>query len=97
MTAAPIPLDIPQPADLRRLREEIGLSQKELAAELGFKKNGHNVIRDWEAGERDGEPFAPSWLAWRCFRLLVIAWRATRLPKARAWEYVYDNLPEVMR
>ncbi len=89
--------EIPDGDTLRQLREEIGLSQPELAAELGFKESGADVIRAWEKGERGGKPCHPTPLAWRCFRLLAVSWRATRLPKSGAWEYVYDNLPEVMR
>lgn len=72
-----LPLEIPDAATLRRLREEIGLSQYELAEELGFKDL--DVIRRWETGAHSGKPYAPTPLAWRCFRLMVVAVRAVNM------------------
>jgi DNA-binding XRE family transcriptional regulator len=92
-----IPLDIPDGATLRQLREEIGLSQTELADELGFKESGADVVRAWEKGERSGKPCHPTPLAWRCFRLIVILWRATRAEKRDAWDFAYDHLSERLR
>lgn len=94
---ADVPFETPPPDTLRQLREELGLSQAELAAELGFTKNGAAVVRGWEAGKRNGIPCAPTPLAWRCLRLIVVLWRATRVEKNRAWDYAYDNLPERLR
>lgn len=71
----PIPLAIPDAATLRQLRESIGLSQSELSDELGFGQNGPDVVRAWEIGERNGKPCAPTPLAWRCFRMILVACR----------------------
>lgn len=75
-----LPLDpVPAPDELRQLREEIGLSQAELATELGFGPNGPDVVRAWEIGMRNGKPCAPTPLAWRCFRLIVVACRCINM------------------
>lgn len=71
--------EIPTPEILRQLREEIGLSQSELASELGFTKNGADVVRGWESGIRNGQKCHPTNLAWRCFRLIVVACRAVNM------------------
>lgn len=94
---ATLPLEIPDGATLRALREEIGLSQAELAEELGFKANGADVVRAWELGVRNAKPCHPTPLAWRCFRLMVAIWRATRMSKNSCWEYAYDHLPDRLR
>ncbi len=95
MTAAPIPLEIPDGDTLRQLREEIGLSQYDLAEELGFRPiNGAQIIRAWEAGVRNGAPCHPTPLAWRCFRLLVMSCRACCMPAPDAREYIRAHLSD---
>ena len=79
---ANLPLEIPDGESLRSLREEIGLSQNELADELGFKESGADVIRAWEKGVRNGAQCRPTPLAWRCFRMLVVSVRAVKLDEA---------------
>lgn len=63
---------IPKPSALREMRENLGLSQAELAEALGFASGGERTIRSWEKGERDGKPFEPTGLAWAAFRYLDI-------------------------
>ena len=91
-----LPLAIPDGATLRRLREEIGLSQSELADELGFKEgSGADIVRAWEKGERSGKPCHPTPLAWRCFRLMVVAVRAVSMGGCTmAVTYLRANLTE---
>lgn len=68
-----LPVEIPAPAVLREIREELGLSQSELAGALGFSPiKGPQNVRDWEHGRRDGKPYAPSGSAWAAFRYLVM-------------------------
>lgn len=62
---------IPAPGELRRAREEIGISQQELSSALGFGPNGARTIRSWEDGWRDGEVFKPTATAWAAFRYLI--------------------------
>lgn len=63
---------IPNPNILRKMREDMGISQYELAAALRLGPNGPKVIRDWETGERSGRPFTPTPLAWHAFRCLAL-------------------------
>lgn len=58
------------PADLKRMREAMGLSQAELSNAIGLGPNGDKVIRDAEAGERAGKSFALTPLAANCVRYL---------------------------
>ena len=76
--SGPIPTEIPPPDYLRKLREWLGLSQTELAEELGFAKHGHDVIRGWEMGQRNGQECRPTGLAWKAFRGLAIISLALR-------------------
>lgn len=87
-----LPLEVPGPNTLRLLREELELTQSQMADELGFTGNGRSNIRAWEIGERDGEPFRPTPLAWRYIRLLVIVRRTLHQPAAEAKAYLKNNL-----
>lgn len=60
----------PSPAELRQVRESLGMSQPELAEALGFS-DGARTVRAWEAGERDGQAFKPSGTALQAFRFLI--------------------------
>lgn len=80
--------EIPPPAALRTFRERLGLSQSELAADLGFSPNkGPTTVRDWEIGARAGAPFAPTKTVWAAFRYLIIL----------GILYQTDTDPEVLR
>lgn len=94
MMPAILPLEIPAPAALKALREEIGLSIDGLAYELGFTKNGADIVRAWERGTRNGQPCKPTPLAWRCFRLLVVASRCVGMDVTAAAAYLRAHLPE---
>ena len=71
MTASSL-TEIPSANELRRMREELGLSQSELANALGFSANGAKVIRDWEHGDRADQPFKPNPTSWAAFRYLAL-------------------------
>ena len=71
MTASTL-TEIPSGNELRRMREELGLSQSELANALGFGANGAKVIRDWEHGDRADQPFKPNPTSWAAFRYLFL-------------------------
>lgn len=100
-----LPVEIPCPDTLRRLREEMGLSQSELAAELGFAKNGSEVVRGWECGIRNGQECRPTPLAWRALRFLaamrraVDHYRKTGMDDAAhaALAHLEETLPERVR
>ena len=52
------------PADLRKARKHLGLSQNELAGALGMGKNGYQSVSRWE---RDGSDIpGPVQVAVRC-------------------------------
>lgn len=70
-------IEIPSPAVLRALREELGLSQNELAMALGLGRDGARIVRSWEAGYWKGDPFTPTGPAWAAFRYLVAIKKAT--------------------
>lgn len=70
-----IGFEVPGADTLRRLREYLGLSQSELAAELGFGRTGEHVVRRWE---QDPDHYRPTPLAWTALRLTVIAVQAYR-------------------
>jgi len=50
-----------EPAEFRRWRKWMGLSQKETAAALGLKRR---VVQYYEKGERDGEPLSVPRSVW---------------------------------
>ena len=89
------PFECPAPAELRAIREWLGLSQSEFAEELGFRENGADVVRGWEIGERFGKPFSPTPLAWRAIRYMVLAVSLSRLEIGPAT--LRDALPERLR
>jgi hypothetical protein len=69
---------IPSSGELRRMREDLSLSQSELSDALGFGKNGAKTIRDWEHGWREGAVFKPTPTAWVAFRYLTLLVAAHR-------------------
>jgi len=90
---------IPSCGDLRRMREDLGLSQSELSGALGFGPNGAKTIRDWEHGRRDGAVFKPTPTAWTAFRYLntlVVIYRQLA-PTEPLSAIVCLALPEVLR
>ena len=52
-------MTVPTPVELIAIREELGLSQRELGEALGLADAGRTV-RAWEHGSRHGQPYAPS-------------------------------------
>lgn len=43
-----------KPEEAKRIREELGLTQKELAEKLGLGEvNGRNTVGAWEKGKRE--------------------------------------------
>jgi DNA-binding transcriptional regulator YiaG len=48
------------PAEIKDLRERLGLSQRELGIGLGMRTDPARAIRGWEAGSRNGRPDAPA-------------------------------------
>lgn len=103
-----LPQDPPAPKELMRLREELELSQAELARELGFTANGETIVRAWEHGFRNGAPCRPMPLAWRHIRIMVAIKRAMicydrtghRDPgdaALSALAHLHDNLPECLK
>lgn len=98
-TAEIISFDVPAPAALRRIREGLGLSQAELAEELGFGRHGEHVVRFWESGSRYGKPYAPTPLAWRALRFMTLtveAYRSMGMGRPEtAW--LKFSLPEALR
>lgn len=54
------------PQQLKQTRKELGLTQRQLAKELGLAKNGDVYIRKVENGRAE-----PSGLLLRCLELLV--------------------------
>jgi transcriptional regulator with XRE-family HTH domain len=92
-----LPIEEPSRLCLRECREYLGLSQNELAAAIGFRDNGADVIRAWEQGERYGRPFAPTPLAWAALRMLVIAVRLWRsLPSGAERNAIGALLPQMV-
>ena len=83
-------LENPTPADLRRAREWLGLSQPELSDELGFKEGGAGVIRAWEKGERFGKSFSPTPLALNALRFMVLVIAAHRLMPEYQAQYFHQ-------
>lgn len=67
------------PDDLRQIREGFGLSQSEFAGALGFGRNGADIVRSWEKGERRGDPFAPTPSILLLIRLLQASSRTLAL------------------
>lgn len=67
------------PDDLRRMREEMELSQAELADAIGLAQNGAKVIRDAEKGKRGSVEFGLTPLAARCVRYLYALWKARQM------------------
>lgn len=56
------------PAEFKRVRKHLELSQKEMAAALGLKRR---AIQYYEKGQRDGEPFPiPRAVELACFALM---------------------------
>lgn len=96
MTIENVPFDAPCDRILMEMREELGLSQHELARELGFKPQGVRSVRAWEGGECD-----PSPLAWRCLRLMVVCYRAVKADEIGGGDhgmaYLVRNLPEALK
>lgn len=69
MRANLLPPTIPNRDELRRIRESLGLSQKEFAAAIGFKNPaGEDTVRRWEKDETA----KPSPTAWQAIRYLVM-------------------------
>lgn len=61
-----------EPAEFKRWRKWMGLSQKEAAAALGLKRR---VVQYYEKGERDGEPVAvPRSVRLACYALANGIW-----------------------
>lgn len=58
---------IPPPAELKRIREGLGLSQSEFASALGFGRNGERTVWQWE----NDPTFKPTGLAWAAMRYLA--------------------------
>lgn len=87
----------PTPADLRHIREWLGLSQYEMAGVLGFKKTGHFTVRWWEDGKRNGFPFKPTPTVWAAIRYLTLSVMLYRqMPSGAARESLRVLLPEVV-
>jgi transcriptional regulator with XRE-family HTH domain len=93
-------IETPSPDDLRRIRERLGLSQRELADALGFTPNGTATIRAWETGERDGTPFRPTPLAVMALRYLdalVLVYNQIPYDDPISQEKIRTVLPESLR
>lgn len=89
-----IPKDPPLADHLRLLREDLGLSQEELAEALGFGPNGHRVVRGWEKGGAGPNP--TSWKALRYLSILVAIYRGMDKEQA-ATAILGSMLPEAVR
>jgi len=91
--------EMPKPANLRKMRESLGLSQTELADALGFGVNGPRTIRAWESGERDGKPFHPTPTALAAFKYLICLYEVYEDPLLDdvSRGKIYITLPEVLR
>lgn len=89
-----IPKDAPYASQLRLLREDLGLSQAELADALGFGPNGERVVRSWENG--DQQPNPTSWKAMRYLAILVAVYRGMDREKD-ATVVLGSFLPETLR
>lgn len=90
--------EIPGPSALRVFREMLFLSQTELSAALHFGPNGDKTVRDWESGNRNGEPFAPTPTAWAAFRYLIgLADTYRSLPSGDQRKKIAALLPESLR
>ena len=97
-----------KPDDLRRMREQMELSQAELAEAIGLGQNGERVIRAAEEGRRGGRPFTLTPLAANCVRYLYglhCAFDALNGPTPRpapadritdALDGIYGVLPAIM-
>ena len=58
-----------KPADFKRWRKSLGLSQKEAATALGLKRR---MVQYYEKGERDGETVdVPKAVSLACFALSI--------------------------
>lgn len=91
----PILPTLPPSADaLRQLREQLGLSQSELAQALGFGANGARVVRGWEDGT-----FVPNPTSWKALRYLVLVTSVYRAmdPEQAATAVLGSMLPEAIR
>lgn len=77
------------------MRERLGMSQHELADELGFSANGPNVVRRWEH-DPDFQPTPLAWRALRMIYLLVVALEndGARVNAVGAMEFLRANVPE---
>lgn len=65
----PVTPEIPDGYVLRRMREDLHLSQSELALAIGFRgASGEKVVRQWETRA----DFHPTGAAWAAFRYLYI-------------------------
>lgn len=70
----------PSPAEIRMAREWLGLGVKQFAVALGFSgENADRTVLAFEAGHRDGKPFAPTSPIASTIRMLVAVSMAVRL------------------
>ena len=89
-----VPKDPPLADNMRLLREDLGMSQNELAEALGFGPNGGKVVRSWESGESAPNP--TSWKAMRYLSMLVAIYRAMDKEQT-ATALLGSMLPEAVR
>lgn len=84
---------IPPPAGLRKIREDLGLSQSELALALGFARNGERTIRQWESDPT----FKPTGLAWAAMKYLRCTIMLLRESGDADFGEIETMLPECLR
>ncbi len=95
-------MGIPTPAEVKAIREEIGLSVSNFAAALGYPGQDR-LVRAWEAGTRAGKPFPMPGSAIQAMRYLrgiariVRRYEGGNYGPVRMSDDLRDLLPEEMR
>lgn len=84
---------IPSAAGLRKIREDLGLSQAEFASALGFGRNGARTIWQWE----NDDGYKPTGLAWAAIRYLAGLEKLYRLVDGTQREEIRQIFPECLR